>query len=67
MRRHCNHKTLKRTIPDLNYVPSKWSMCKFSIKSYETLRKFLDQLAQIGSNFAKKISIIDFWQDPKYV
>ena len=53
--RHCNHKTLKRAIPDLNYVPSRWSMCKFSIKSYETLIKFWDQFAEIRPYFAKKI------------
>ena len=36
--RQCDHKTLKRAIPDLYYVPSKLSISKFSIKSYETLR-----------------------------
>ena len=39
---------------DLHYVPSKWSMCKFSIKSCKTLMEIWDQFAQIYSNFAKK-------------
>ena len=37
-----------------NYVHLKWSMCKFSIKSYKKLVEFWDQLAQILSNFAEK-------------
>ena len=54
--RHCDHKKLKRAIPGLNYVPLKWSMCKFSIKPEETPIEFWDQLAQIRSNFAKENS-----------
>ena len=53
--RHCDHKTLNRAIPDLNYVPSKWSMSKFSIKFYETLTEFWGQLTPIHSAFAKKL------------
>ena len=62
----CDHKTLKRVIPDLNYVPSKWSMCKFSIKSYKTLIEFWDQLAQVLSNLQKNFMIV-VWQGPKNV
>ena len=65
--RQCDHKALKRKISDLNQVlrsdhcaNSQLSSLIFLVKSYEMMREFWDQFAQI---LQKKNSVIDYGFD----
>ena len=51
------YENFKGRIPDLYLVPSKWSVCEFSIKSYKKQREFWDRFAQIS----QKNSMIEVW------
>ena len=55
-----DHKTFRRT--DLYQVPSKWSMCKSSVKYYEKFLEYCENLEANSLKFAQilqKNSVLD--------